>query len=693
LDGGDRQYAPRTLDESEAAEYPVTTHARTTVHDILLPTGRLVGTVRQPDGAPAAEHPVHLDREHHRAVRKYTDHEGSYAARVFAGTFTVALPRDDEQHVHQWIPGQRDEARAARFVVPAGGTVRADDTLVVTGSAAVTFTDAAGRPLADVPVSLHTDDEDGSYADGATDSAGRYTFGVLMPGRYKVRFALDGDDEQEQWAPGKATFATGDWYEIKPGATTPVTDRRAAGGVLAGTLKKADGKPHPNLWVTAHGRDGREYGAATDDAGRYRFPYLPLGEYKISYGEDNSPLQFAAGKGNLADATVYPLAAGKTTTVNDKLAARATLTITPKDPAKKPVKKFCAFWDAPRGEQPPTVCTKNGKAVLKDGMAGRQRVVVVADGYANHTRGVNLTWGKSLSISPGLTAASVITTTVTDRASGKPVKDACVRAEGEHVNPDPRATGPEGCSDASGKVRIPVEPGRYQLLALPKGRLGAQWVTAKGGTGRKENAAVVAPAAGKTVAAPAVALDPAGKISGRVTLRDGSPAEDLSVSADFHHDGGHTDADGRYTLAGFGPYEWPVHIYADGPYPQQWSGGAGNRREATAAKVTAGKTARLDTTLRAGVRLRVAMTLGGRPAHNPTVYAFDPLTGDTVASAGDDLTDTVEMTVFPGREVRLLVEGTADWSTIERWHGGADFGTATKVPVGDGDTEVVVALK
>jgi hypothetical protein len=284
-----------------------------------------------------------------------------------------------------------------------------------------------------------------------------------------------------------------------------------------------------------------------------------------------------------------------------------------------------------------TCSNGTGKVVIGDLPARtREFYAYTEDGsylYAG-TGPVQVKANQTVDVTIRLRPAARITTTVVDRSTGRPVAGVCVSALAVR---DPRM--PDGygdCTDSAGKMTIgPLEAGSYNLLADPHGGpYGLQWVGASGGTGDQRSAVTVVAVAGTTVAGPQVRLDKAGAIAGRVTdAVTGAPLSDawvnlLSYSPGAGSDDLITDADGRYRVTGLGPYEWPLLFRHDG-HADQWSGGVGDRYEATRIRVPAGGTATHDTALTTGTEVRGTVTdQDARPLTSGFVVVHNATTGD-----------------------------------------------------------------
>lgn len=111
-------------------------------------------------------------------------------------------------------------------------------------------------------------------------------------------------------------------------------------------------------------------------------------------------------------------------------------------------------------------------------------------------------------------------------------------------------------------------------------------------------------------------MDRPGTVAGVVSLADTGQAASsgyLGISA-WNFGAGPAyyasiGTDGRYTLTGLGPYDWPLHAVVDGAAPQ-WSGGVGNRFKAARIPVRAGETTTYSPAADGAYQMRV---LGPQP--------------------------------------------------------------------------------
>jgi virginiamycin B lyase len=96
-------------------------------------------------------------------------------------------------------------------------------------------------------------------------------------------------------------------------AASGVSQPASGTAALSGTVKSADGKPLEGVGVSARGaNDTFTTTVYTDDAGRYSFPPLPAGDYKmraqaVGFDAARADAQLGAGSSKPVDLTLSPL--------------------------------------------------------------------------------------------------------------------------------------------------------------------------------------------------------------------------------------------------------------------------------------------------------------------------------------------------------------------------------------------------
>jgi hypothetical protein len=300
---------------------------------------------------------------------------------------------------------------------------------------------------------------------------------------------------------------------------------------------------------------------------------------------------------------------------------------------------------------------------------------------------VTLAAGQSTSVAVPVQKGGEVAVAMTDRGTGKPVNDGCVVLR-------PLGSGGIGdlgdCTDAAGQVTTtPIKPGTYEMFVSAPEPYGDQWVGAKGGTGEQQAAKRIVVKAGRTAKAPAVLLDRAGSISGTVTGPDGKPIPEANVSmqawdygAGPEHDT-ETDANGHYTLTGFGPYRWPLSFTAS-RLPRQWSGNVPNRFDAKLIPVRSGATSTYDMAMKAGTTIKGKVTVS-RPFQSWRITAVNVATGDPmgVFDCYDTCDGSYAMRIVGGQRVQIRydISYTAGDYASGWWDHATDQASAKKVAV------------
>lgn len=298
-------------------------------------------------------------------------------------------------------------------------------------------------------------------------------------------------------------------------------------------------------------------------------------------------------------------------------------------------------------------------------------------------------------------AGAAISTTIIDRQTGRPAAGACVWVIPAGTFTPPERGSGRFCSDDRGALRAgPLAAGRYTLFALPaeEGRLGAQWVGRKGGTGDQRMARVVSVKAGAVATIDPIGLDLAGSVTGLVTsAAGGDPVREGSVGLVAPQPGragevvqvsfGPLDS-GRYTLRGLGPYEWPLHFTAVG-HPAQWSGGTSNRYLADTVKIISRMEITRDVALRQGRELNgLVRTVSGARVGRGFVIVRDATTGDPAGYAAIGARGEYRIATLGPWFVKIeyRIPGAASDASGRRvdvsgWYGGATEARATVVMI------------
>jgi hypothetical protein len=477
-------------------------------------------------------------------------------------------------------------------------------------------------------------------------------------------------------------------------------------GVVTGRLAKSGaGTATVNLFTTA----GASAGQVTSDAdGRYTFPAVTPGSYKVQFGFGGR-WQWAYQQLGFTRAAVVEVASGGTAVVDDTMLDPGRVEIVATDAVTgAPVNEICAS----QWEHIETDCGATGGVLKLSNLSDGTYTLYLTSSDGLHARttleDVTVAFGKVTRIEVALTPTSAITTTVRDRATGEPVADVCVAALPLVFGAidDDTCDWSRNYTDEQGRVTLEeLTPGEYTLIAAPmrNDALGLQWVGKKGGTGSQYKALRINAGAGALSTVPDVLLDPAASITG--TIRDAETGEPMvngcaailptkQGSSGFGTNCTMWDSEGRYTLSGLGPYDWPVqysYFYDyNEPYAAYWSGGAADRKAATPIKAGVEQSTVADATLqKLGVGLTfTTRTPDGQPyGRQLEAEVYNARTGDYVKS----LSYAASLDGLVAQPTRIKY-WTYDPYRLA-WYGGTNFATADNVradPAKPGKVKITV---
>ncbi len=583
----------------------------------------------------------------------------------------------------QYYHGVTESSRATAVAVTAGADVDVEESTLPTGSIEGILTDSAGAPVPFATVNAFPVEGIGGGV-ASTDSTGHYRLNA-WPGVYTVDF------RPQTIGGGVAEYAhqsldtdTAAHVTVAVGQNTRLDEQLLPTGSVSGRYTDAAGAPIVGgrvQLVLASGFGGPS--ATTDDAGRYRLDSVFVGDYHAAFtSPDGSTTQYAPGVIDVAQAGDVSVAAGQETVVDDAALATGSVTVTATDASTgKKINKFCAGIDGQSS------CATTGTATVTGVRVGAESAYVYTEDFhyfvlesAPVTVGTG-TVALPVKLQPGAT----ITLTVKDRATGRPVADACASAQptGDGRLPD----GYGYCSDSQGVLKIgPIIGGTFNFYVHGPGgsSYGDQWVGASGGTGVQGSALAFTIATGKTIAGPTVLLDHAGTISGTVTDPAGHPVVNGLVSNSPYEPGSgptgvtaRTDPAGHYTITTLGPYRWPLLVTAVN-LPSQWSGGVPNHKNATLITVTAGATTTYSPTLVAGITLSGTVRTGAGAPDPGRVIVYNQGTGDVMGVAETDPAGNYSMSVLGSQLVKFRLE-PGEASQPGGWFGGADLASATAI--------------
>jgi hypothetical protein len=699
--GGFTQWVARKASFQDADLVTVAAGETTTVEEAVRPYGGLTGRVTTADGTPAASVRVNAstfdgDGGGGSAV---TDADGRYTITYLdAVDYRVSFQRDYHSPV-QYAKNATSYRDATPISVSIGAPTTLDQTLLVPSSITGVVT-AGGSPVAGVAV-YTSGPGDVSGGSGYTDGDGRYEVSE-WPGSYKIQFSRP--DGLTEYAPRQIDWYAAGRYDVAVGAATVVDEELLATGTITGRLLTADGAAVPYAGVHAHAPLLNQW-SSVDFGGRYSLTVFP-GSYTLAFDTTHGT-QWATGRSSGALADPITVDAGATVVVDEVLNPYGSIEVTAADrKTGAALMSFCA-----NVERLFSGCTDTGTLAVPEVLPGRHVVSAyppentpeefVADAVV-----AEVASGSATSVRLPVTPGGSVSTVITDAVTGNPVAGACLAlalAERPSVG---GATGGGFCSDAAGKVRVPlVAPGSYYaFVSVRDGVHGHQWVGRHGGVGTVKKAEVIKVKAGESVTLAPVRLDPAGSISGLVADEaTGEPLHYGFVGLNPYNigAGGPTgfdvqiDHQGRYTMRGLGPYAWSLYFSNPGSsYAGEWSGDTANRDKALGIRVRAGETTRYDTALGAG-------TLVTGTVYGPTGAEADGGRIAFVSTAGDELdvgSTYMLMRPYVARvkgpvKVKVEYSATVGAQEYEGWVGGTGFADAStlSIPAGGQITYNVTA--
>ncbi|MEV0720645.1 carboxypeptidase regulatory-like domain-containing protein, partial [Asanoa sp. NPDC050611] len=521
----------------------------------------------------------------------------------------------------------------------AQAPARADDPVAISGHVS---SNSSGATVTDGCVTVFQADTPVEVATGCLDADGQFTVPVT-PGAYKVRIRATGFPDQ--WYFQSSTFARAARVDVSEFGFFISVSLFDGFADIAGRITRSDGAAVERAAVTATSvASGSQTAAMTDANGAYTIADLAPGRYTVFTHTDDLGSQWAFATKVFADAAVFDLAPGEVRVVDDTLLPLSTVEVVMVDEKDhKRITRGCVHvTDRPGGE---TCENANGVFTVGGVPAGDYEVRAEPEGtHWPATRTLTVAPGRTQRITVEVERATAFVTTVRESATGRPAAGVCVQFANPNLHP---ALFSQGCSAPDGRLVVgPLEGAvRTQIFALhPDDRYGAQWIGAKGGTGDQRRATFFTAKNDEAKAIAPIRVDPPGSVTG--VARDagtGAPLNRVcafpfalsSTTALDRQVGPHcSDATGRFTINGLGPYAWPVlHIAVFRPqYAWLWSGGASDRFAADYVQVRSGGTTTKDIAMvPEGTITGGGSTATGEPAFVGGIIAHNTRTGDLAA--------------------------------------------------------------
>jgi hypothetical protein len=455
--------------------------------------GRISGTVTDAAGKPLAGICVAaFPANGGFATPVATAADGTYTdSGLVPGKLAVGFAPgcgNSGNYLMQWYGGGEFPPGTLVKVVAGQTTTGINAALQHGGGLRGTVT-SAGAKVSGVCISASTQTSDSSSSFESAVVNGRFAFGSLSPGSYKVDFGgtcasrVNGS-YAPQWYNNEPSEATAAVVHVAAGPDTVISAVLAAGGEITGTVVSSSGTPVGGICVTTSSRLANLYGwdafAVTSRSGTFVLPGLAAGSYSLDFGPGCgskgswvagvSPSTIAVGAGQTISGITLTIARGGTFSgvVTD---------------AAGPVADVCVLVAASESEElEPTVTAQDGSYEMSNVAPGRVLVEFVPacdeggpvpnlvpqwyDGQstAQAANPVTVTAGKDTSgidavLQPGGTLSGVVTDT-----SGNPIAGVC-----------PLAFANSGGGGLGGFVIVGPEnevtnrDGQYSLVALPTG--------------------------------------------------------------------------------------------------------------------------------------------------------------------------------------------------------------------------------
>ncbi len=487
-------------------------------------------------------------------------------------------------------------------------------------------------------------------------------------------------------------------------ATSAVAGPAGSGSIAGQVTKHGPGPVTVNLFTTAGAAAGQ---VTSDEAGRYRFAEVPAGDYKLQFGHRGN-YQWAHQQLGFSKADVVRVVDGADVAVDDTMLKAGVVEVTATDAVSgELVDTICAdVWEDSKRYCGGT----DGVLRLTDLPEGRHTIhVQSSDGLHAPTEAadVEVTWGKVTFVEVALKPTAAFTTSVVDRATGEPVADVCVALlpvvfggiDGDTCDRTRNHTDDTGTLTLGG-----LDPGEYTVLAAPGDDVhGLQWVGKAGGVGSQYQAQRLVLSAGKVTTLAPIRLDAAAAITGVIKAAETGEPITYGCAGVLPRQRGGSGAglgtgcsqwggEGRYTISGLGPYDWPVHFaHPYGDYTAVWSGGASDRKTATPVPARVGAPGTADVELRpttVSLRPRVVDATGQQYDGSLHLTVVNARTGDHVGELAHD------GTVMGLGDQAVRVQYRVDDDFVSGWHGGTNFATATTVRAKpDKETKVTIKLQ
>jgi hypothetical protein len=529
-----------------------------------------------------------------------------------------------------------------------------------TGAMSGRVTDPSGKPLAGICASIVAR----TWSEGVTTSKkGTYLirFGSIPPGVYRAEFTSNcaGFLPTGPWAPewyrGKFASWTANKVRIKAGKiTSGINAVMRPAGQITGTVTGASHRRLKGICVVATTPKGNEVSQAlTASNGSYRIPGLDPGGYRVLFVPcPGAASDYAAAWWpNAATASkarpVLVRLGHVTSGINAKLTQLGSISgeVRLVNKSGKPIGGMCVWAYSPTNvfENLPLTSSQRNGSYLLQGIPPGTYGVGVNPGCTNNGNYTTVRYPPRIKVSDGKTVAGInvylqlggiVSGTVTDAATGKPLAGICV-GDGNFGG---------ALTRANGRFRMDQIPAGIVIVGFlggcgNKGSFAPQWFPGVSNQGAAVSLDIVA---GKTVANVNAAMLPGATIAGLVTNAAGRKLTGVCVSVrrpgyislPYSDLGGNAiTVNGIYSLANLAAGKYGVVFYSGCQfYPNvaspQWFKSEPSANTADLISVPAGAlVSGIDAVVRPGGSITGVVTAHGQPVLFACVTAVNVRTG------------------------------------------------------------------
>ncbi|MGW3786156.1 MSCRAMM family protein [Micromonospora chokoriensis] len=428
------QYHHQKMELSDADPVTVSAGATTTVNEQLFTTGTIGGRIVDHAGNPRADLSVDaIEVDTSRRAVGRTDDDGRYAIPVLPGRYRVTFEPIEGSYQSQYVPGKLDELDASVFEVKGDETAEVNETVLPVGVLTGRFTTTAGQPLDRASVNIGSANDYGIMWQ-QTDSNGEFT-AQLLQGSYQVKFSTS---SREQYYRGKLTAEDANLVQVRGGRQTSIADSLLdTGSIAISAVDSVSGAKVTNFCTDTQCSNGSSTMIISGlPAGRHDLRvYAPD---KLYFSRDLNRVRVEAKGTTRLTVKLRPGAVITSTIVNrltgTPLSSVCLDAFLPKQAAARGGYGECSDRNGQIKVGPLTAGSYKLFAVPQDDAYGRQWVGT--DGGTGDERQATTVVATVGQVTTGpqvrIDRAGTVTGTVTEAATGKPIKGVGVSALTSH---------------------------------------------------------------------------------------------------------------------------------------------------------------------------------------------------------------------------------------------------------------------